>query len=88
MVQVLESQNRYISNIAQDGAFTIKSKYINMLVKGYQGKTIVLRKDLINKSYTTSSYINQDLSISLLTFLLKIVVNGYTIILRVGVYNI
>jgi hypothetical protein len=29
-----------------------------MPVKGGQGKTIFLRKDLINKSYTASSYIN------------------------------
>ena len=88
MVQVLESQDRYVSNIAQDSAFTIKSKYVNMPVKGYQGKTIVLYKDLINKSYTASSYINQDLSISLLTILLKTAINSYTIVLRVRVYNV
>jgi len=29
-----------------------------MLVKGGQGKTIILRENLVNKSYTTSSYIN------------------------------
>ena len=68
--------------------FTIKSKYVNMLVKGGQGKTIILYKDLINKSYTASSYINQDLSISLLTILLKAVVNSYTTVLRVRVYNV
>ena len=88
MVQVLKSQGRYISNTAQDSTFAIKSKYINMPVKGYQGKLIVLYKDLINKSYAASFYVNQDLSISLLTFLLKAAVNGYTIILRVRVYNI
>ena len=38
--------------------FAIKSKYVNMLVKGDKGKTIILYKDLINKSYATSSYIN------------------------------
>ena len=59
-----------------------------MLVKGSQGKTIILYKDLINKSYTTSFYINQDLNISLLTILLKIVVNSYAIVLRVRVYNV
>ena len=47
-----------MSNTAQDSAFAIKSKYINMPVKGYQGKTIILREDFINKSYTASSYIN------------------------------
>ena len=59
-----------------------------MLVKGYYGKPIILYKDLINKSYTASSCVNSDLSISLLTFLLKTVLNSYIIILRVGVYNI
>ena len=47
-----------MGNTARDGAFAIKSKYINMPVEGDQGKTIFLREDLINKSYTTSSYIN------------------------------
>ena len=59
-----------------------------MLVKGGYSKTIILRKDLINKSYTTISYINQDLSISLLTILLNIVVNSYTVVLGVRVCNI
>ena len=59
-----------------------------MLVKGGQGKTIILYKDLINKSYATNTYINQDLSINLLIILLKITVNYYAIILRVRVYNI
>ena len=59
-----------------------------MPVKGCQGKPIILYKDLINKSYTTSSCVNEDLSISLLTFLLKIAVDGYTTILKVKVYNI
>ena len=68
--------------------FAIKSKYINMPVKGCQGKPIILYKDFIDKSYTASFCVNQDLSISLLTFLLKAVVNSYTIILRVRVYNI
>ena len=54
----MESQSYYMGDMAWDGAFTIKSKYINMLVKGGQGKTIILYKDLINKSYATSSYIN------------------------------
>ena len=58
MVQVSESQGYHISNTAWDGAFTIKSKYINMPVKGGQGKTIILYKNLINKSYTASFYIN------------------------------
>ena len=54
-----------------------------MLVKGGQYKTIILRKDLINKLYTASFYINQDLSISsLLTILLKIVVNSYITVLQ------
>ena len=88
MVQVLESQGYYISNTAQDSALAIKSKYINMLVKGCQGKPIILCEDLINKFYAASSCINQDLSVSLLTFLLKIAVNSYTIILRVRAYNI
>ena len=44
--------------MAWDGIFAIKSKYINMPVKGGQGKTIILYKDLINKSYATSSCVN------------------------------
>ena len=68
--------------------FTIKSKYVNMPVKGYQGKPIILYENLINKFYAASFYINQDLNISLLTFLLKTAVDGYTMILKVGVYNI
>ena len=44
--------------MAQDCMFTIKSKYVNILVKGCQGKPIILRKDLINESYAASSYIN------------------------------
>ena len=68
--------------------FTIKSKYINMPVKGGQGKTIILYKDLINKSYAASSCINQDLSISLLTILLKTAVDSYTTVLKVRVCNI
>ena len=59
-----------------------------MPVKGYQGKPIILYKDFINKSYAANSYINQDLSVSLLTFLPKAAVNSYTTILKVGVYNI
>ena len=58
MVQVLESQGYYISDMAWDGAFAIKSKYINMPVKGGQGKTIILYKDLVNKSYAASFCIN------------------------------
>ena len=38
--------------------FVIKFKYINMPVKGGQGKTIILREDFINKFYATSIYIN------------------------------
>ena len=59
-----------------------------MLVKGGQGKTIILYKDLVNKSYATSSCINLDLNISLLTILLKTAVDGYTTVLKVKVYNI
>ena len=58
-----------------------------MPVKGGQGKTIILYKDFINKSYIANFYINQDLSVSLLTILLKIVINSYAIVLRVRVYN-
>jgi len=47
-----------VGNIAQDSAFAIKSKYVNMPVKGGQSKTIILHKDLVNKSYATGSYIN------------------------------
>ena len=45
-----------------------------MPVKGGQGKTIILYKDLINKSYTASFYINQDLSISILTISTNLIV--------------
>ena len=68
--------------------FTIKSKYINMPVKGGQGKTIILYKDLVNKSYTTNFCVNQNLSLSLLTILLKTVVDGYTMVPKVRIYNI
>ena len=44
--------------MAWDGIFTIKSKYINILVKGGQGKTIILYKNLVNKSYAINFYIN------------------------------
>jgi len=47
-----------MGNTAWDSVFAIKSKYINMLVKGYQGKTIILCEDLINKFYAASSYVN------------------------------
>ena len=68
--------------------FTIKSKYINMLVKGGQGKTIILYKDLVNKSYAASFCVNQDSSLSLLTILLKIAVNNYATVLKVKVCDI
>ena len=58
IVQVLEFWKYYIGNITRDSAFAIKSKYVNILVKGGYDKTIFLYKDLINKPYTTSSYIN------------------------------
>ena len=77
-----------MGNIAQYSTFAIKSKYVNMPVEGYQGKTIVLREDLINKSYTASSYIDQDLIVNLLTILLKAAVNSYTTILRVRICDI
>ena len=47
-----------MGNTARYNAFAIKSKYVNMPVKGCQGKTIVLREDLIDKSYAASSYVN------------------------------
>ena len=68
--------------------FTIKSKYINIPVEGGQGETIILYKDLVNKSYAVSFCVNQDLSLSLLTILLKTAVDGYTIVLRVEVCDI
>ncbi len=68
--------------------FTIKSKYINMLVEGGQGKTIILCKGLVNKFYAASSCINKGLGVSLLTVLLKTVVNSYATVLRVRVCNI
>ena len=58
MVQVSESQGYYIGDTAWDGVFAIKSKYLNMPVKGGQGKTIILYKNLVNKSYAASSCIN------------------------------
>ena len=58
VVQVSESQGYHMSDTAWDGAFAIKSKYINMPVEGGQGKTIILHKDLVNKSYAASSCIN------------------------------
>ena len=58
MVQISEFQGYYVSNTAWDSAFTIKSKYVNMPVKGGQGKTIILREGLVNKSYAASSCIN------------------------------
>ena len=59
-----------------------------MLVKGGQGKTIILREGLVNKFYTASSCINKGLGINLLTVLLKTAVNDYTMVLRVRVCNI
>ena len=59
-----------------------------MPVKGGQNKTIILYKDLVNKSYAASSYINQDLSISLLTILPKMVVDGYATVPKVKVCDI
>ena len=59
-----------------------------MPVKGGQGKTIILYKDLVNKSYTANFCINQDLSISLLTILLKTAVNSYATVLKVKIYDI
>ena len=47
-----------MGNAALNNIFAIKSKYINMLVKGCQGKTIILYKHLINNFYATSFYIN------------------------------
>ena len=51
--------------------FAIKFKYINILVKGGQGKTIFLYKDLINKSYTTSSYIKLGLKYQPINYFTK-----------------
>ena len=47
-----------MGDITWDNAFAIKSKYINMPVKGGQGKTIILCKNLINKSYVAGSCVN------------------------------
>jgi len=58
MFQVLEFQGYHMGDTAWNGAFAIKSKYVNMLVKGGQGKTIILYKDLINKFYATGSCVN------------------------------
>ena len=77
-----------MGNTARYSAFAIKSKYINMPVEGCQGKTIVLREDFIDKSYAASFCVNQDSSISLLTFLPKMVVNGYVTIPKVKVSDV
>jgi len=59
--------------------FAIKSKYINMLVKGVRVKLL---------SYTKILLINPMLLAPILIILLKTIVNGYATILRVRVYNI
>ena len=59
-----------------------------MLVKGGQGKTIILYKGFVNKFYAANSCINSDLSVDLLTILPKIIVNSYAMIPRIRVYNI
>ena len=77
-----------MGNMAWNGVFAIKSKYVNMPIKGGQGKTIILCKKFINKFYAAGSCVNKDLSINLLTILLKTAVNGYIIISKVRVCNI